>query len=82
MRGLVLCAHLNAPPSYLRALVNTTVFAGMFKPVEKVSVANSTCTGTQTVHLLHQSILRHSIKAWHGLARRHTHKHSATMVII
>ena len=35
--------YLKAPPSYLRALVKTTVLAGMFRPVEKVSVANSTC---------------------------------------
>ena len=31
------------PPSNLRALVNTTVLAGMFSPVEKVSVANKAC---------------------------------------
>jgi len=35
--------HLKAPPSNLRALVKTTVLAGMFSPVENVSVANSTC---------------------------------------
>ena len=33
------------PPSNLRALVKTTVFAGMLSPVEKVSVANNTCSG-------------------------------------
>ena len=37
-------AYLKAPPSYLRAFVKTTVLAGMFRPVEKVSVAKSTCT--------------------------------------
>ena len=37
-------AYLKAPPSNLRALVKTTVLAGMLSPVEKVSVANSTCT--------------------------------------
>lgn len=36
--------HLKAPPSNLRALVKTTVLAGMFSPVENVSVANSTCS--------------------------------------
>ena len=35
------------PPSNLRALVNTTVLAGMLRPVEKVSVANSTCAAMQ-----------------------------------
>ena len=35
--------YLKAPPSNLRALVKTTVLAGMFSPVENVSVANSTC---------------------------------------
>lgn len=35
--------YLKPPPSNLRALVKTTVLAGMFSPVEKVSVANSTC---------------------------------------
>ena len=29
-------------PSYFSTAVNTTVFAGMFKPMEKVSVAKST----------------------------------------
>ena len=43
MRFGAFAAHLNAPPSNLRALVKTTVFAGMFSPVEKVSVANNTC---------------------------------------
>lgn len=61
MHGFAFCAHLNAPPSYLRALVNTTVFAGMFKPVEKVSVANSTCTATHRVHLLHQKTMGHCV---------------------
>jgi len=37
-------SHLKAPPSNLRALVKTTVLAGMLRPVEKVSVANSTCS--------------------------------------
>ena len=37
------------PPSNLRAFVNTTVFAGMFRPVEKVSVANSTWTSHTAV---------------------------------
>ena len=32
-----------AAPSNLRVLVKTTVRAGMLSPVEKVSVANSTC---------------------------------------
>lgn len=32
--------HLNLSPSNLRTLVKTTVFAGMFKPMLKVSVAN------------------------------------------
>lgn len=36
--------YLKAPPSNLRALVKTTVLAGMFSPVENVSVANSTCS--------------------------------------
>jgi len=36
--------YLKAPPSNLRALVKTTVLAGMFSPVEKVSVAKSTCS--------------------------------------
>ena len=31
------------PPSNFRALVKTTVLAGMLSPVENVSVANSTC---------------------------------------
>ena len=34
--------HRNAPPSNFLACVNTTVLAGMFSPVENVSVANST----------------------------------------
>ena len=36
-------AHLKLPPSYFLALVKTTVLAGMLSPVEKVSVAKSTC---------------------------------------
>ena len=32
--------HLNRSPSNFRTLVNTTVFAGMFKPILNVSVAN------------------------------------------
>ena len=35
--------HLNSLPSNFRALVNTTVLAGMFSPRANVSVANSTC---------------------------------------
>ena len=35
------------PPSNLRALVKTTVLAGMFRPVEKVSVAKSTCSSSK-----------------------------------
>jgi len=34
----------NPAPSNLRALVKTTVLAGMLRPVEKVSVANSACS--------------------------------------
>ena len=41
---------LKAPPSYFRALVKTTVLAGMFSPVEKVSVANNTCKPALTMH--------------------------------
>ena len=32
--------HLKSFPSNLRALVNSTVLAGMFKPMANVSVAN------------------------------------------
>ena len=32
--------HLNLSPSNLRTFVNTTVLAGMFNPILKVSVAN------------------------------------------
>ena len=35
-------SHRKPPPSNFLALVKTTVLAGMFRPVEKVSVANST----------------------------------------
>jgi len=38
-----LVSQRKPPPSNLRALVNTTVLAGMLSPVEKVSVANSAC---------------------------------------
>ena len=34
--------HLFCSPSHLRVAVNTTVLAGMLRPMAKVSVANST----------------------------------------
>lgn len=37
--------HLNLSPSNLRTFVNTTVLAGIFKPMLKVSVANKHCRG-------------------------------------
>lgn len=37
------------PPSNFRALVNTTVLAGMLSPVEKVSVANRTCRALRCI---------------------------------
>lgn len=40
--------HLKPLPSNLRTLVNTTVFAGIFKPIAKVSVAKSTCHSIST----------------------------------
>jgi hypothetical protein len=35
-------SHLKVPPSHFRARVKATDFAGMLRPVENVSVANST----------------------------------------
>lgn len=38
--------HRNAPPSYFFTFVNTTVLAGMFRPVENVSAAHRRCEVT------------------------------------
>jgi hypothetical protein len=44
-------SHLKSQPSHLRVLVNTTVLAGMFSPIENVSVANK--------HLIKPSCMLH-----------------------